>query len=49
MEVTIGEMYGWTTTQTSKSQNDLETSMETHNTQLEHQLHDFSINFSMMI
>ena len=36
---TIGEMYGWTTTKTSKIQKSSETCEETHNSQMDQQLY----------
>ena len=40
IQATIGEMYGWTKGQTSKTQSNLETCEETHNARVEQQLHE---------
>ena len=40
LQATIGEMYRWTKGKTSKIQNNLETCEETHNANVEQQLHE---------
>jgi len=40
LQATIGEMYGWKKGKTSKTQNNLETCEETHNADVEQQLHE---------